>query len=135
MSLRRIFAGGTAAILGLALAASTVFAAVGNQNPNLTVQLTLNPTVVTAPGKATAYAAITNNTSKTNNVAAEIEVTAPSGATVSYYKTLAIKAGKTVSYSVTYRVPYFAEKGVYTVILSGTDTAGTSSATEYLTVQ
>lgn len=135
MILKRILASGTTAIAVLGLTAFPVLAAVGNQNPNLTVQLTLNPTVVTAPGQVTATASIINNTGKTDRVTAEVEITSPSQVKSSYYQKYTIGAGGTVSQTLVYQVPANAEKGVYTVTLSATDRAGTSSATEYLTVQ
>lgn len=135
MSLRRIFVGTAAAVLGLALATSTVFAAVGNQNPNLTVQLTLDPTVITAPATVTGNGSITNNTTKTNKVVAKVTIVSPSGVTSTYIEKYVLAPGETVSETVIYEVAADAEKGTYTVTLSATDKAGTSSATEYLTVQ
>lgn len=135
MLVTRILTSGAATAAALALAGSTVLAAVGNQNPNLTVQLTLSPTVITAPTQVTASTSITNNTNKTNRVVAELEVTSPSGVTASYYQKYTLAAGQTVSQTLVYTVPANAEKGTYTVTLSATDKKGTSSATEYLTVQ
>ena len=135
MSLKRIFVGSTVAVLGFALAASTALASVGNQNPNLTVQLTITPTVVTAPGQVTGYGTITNNTSKTNRVVAKVVIVSPSGVTTTYTEKYVIGGGQTVSETIPYEVAADAEKGVYTITLSATDKAGTSSATERLTVQ
>ena len=135
MVLRRFLTAGATAAATLALTAIPVFAAVGNQNPNLTVQLSLNPTVVTAPGQVTATASITNNTGKTDRVTAEVEIISPSGAISSYYQKYKIGPGGTVSQTLVYPVPASAEKGIYTVTLSATDRSGTSSATEYLTVE
>lgn len=135
MSLRKIVVGATAAILGLALAASTVFAAIGNQNPNLTVQLTLDPTVIIAPATVTGNGSITNNTTKTERVVAKVTIVSPSGVTSTYIEKYVISPGQTVTETVVYEVAADAQKGVYTVTLSATDKAGTSSATEYLTVQ
>lgn len=123
------------AISTLAFSAFPVFAAVGNQNPQLTVQLTINPTVVTAPGQVTTTASITNNTGKTQRVNAEVEIVSPSGFVSEYYKNYTIAAGQTVSQTQTYAIGADAEKGVYTITLSAKNKNGTSSATEYLTVQ
>lgn len=124
--------GTVASILGLA--ALPVFASVGTQNPNLTVQLTLNPTVVTAPGQVTGIGTITNNTNRTNRVVAKVDVVSPSGVTSTYTEKYVIQAGATVTETVVYDVPANAEKGVYSITLSATDKKGTSSAGEYLTV-
>ena len=134
MSLRRIFKGCVAAVLGLALASSTVFAAVGNQNPNLTVQLTLDPTVITAPATVTGTGLITNNTTKTNRVVAKVTIVSPSGTTSTYTEKYVLGPGETVTETVVYEVLADAKKGVYTITLSATDKKGASSATEYLTV-
>ena len=135
MTIKRFMISGATAATILALAAFPALAAVGNQNPNLTVQLNLNPTVVTAPNQVTATGSITNNTRKTDRVTAEVEITSPSGAASSYYQKYTIGAGQTVSQTNVYSVSADAERGTYTIVLSATDKAGTSSATEYLTVQ
>lgn len=119
----------------LAFAAMPVFAAVGNQNSNLTVELTLDPTVVTAPGQVTGVGKVTNNSNKTSRVTAKVVIVSPSGVTSTYTEKYVISSGASVTETVVYDVPAEAEKGVYSVTLSATDKAGTSSATEYLTVQ
>lgn len=135
MIIKRIMVSGTTAATALLLAAFPVLATVGTQNPNLTVQLNLEPQVITAPGQVTAVGSITNNTTKTNRVTAKVKVTSPSAVTTTYPEKYIISPGATVSETIVYSVPTTAEKGVYTITLSATDKAGTSSATEYLTVQ
>ena len=136
MILRKFLASSATALVTLAAVAVPVLAAIGNQNPNLTVELTLNPAVVTAGDEVTVYAAITNNTKKTKKVVAELEVTSPSGVTDSYYEKYVIRGGKTVSETILYTVPADAEAGVYTVTLYASEKKGGASwATEYVTVQ
>ena len=133
--LKRILTATGTAVATLSLVALPVLAAVGTQNPNLTVQLTLNPTVVTAPGQVTGVGTITNNTNRTNRVVAKVDVVSPSGVTSTYTEKYTIAAGGTVTETVVYNVLADAQKGVYTITLSTTDKKGSSWATEYLTVQ
>ena len=132
---KRILVSGTTTIAALTVMASTVLAAVGTQNPNLTVSLTLDPTVVTAPGQVTGVGTITNNTNKTNRVVAKVDVVSPSQVTSTYTEKYILTAGQTVTETVVVNVSADSEKGTYTVTLSATDKKGTSWATEYVTVQ
>lgn len=135
MILRRLFISCVLAVFTLAPTFTQVLAAAGNQNPNLTVQLTITPTIITAPGQVTASASITNNMNKTNRVIARVEIVSPKGTATTYTEKYTIQAGKTVSKTESYTVSADAEKGVYTITLLATDKTGTSWATEYLTVE
>lgn len=135
MNFKRLVTSASIAATTLAFAALPVLAAVGQENPNLTVQLTIVPTVVTAPAQVTATGTITNNTNKTNRVVAKVSVVSPSGVTSTYTEKYILGPGQTVSETITYTVPADAEKGTYIVTLSATDKKGTSHATEYVTVQ
>ena len=135
MTIRRLFISCVLAVFTLTLIFTQAFAAVGNQNPNLTVQLTITPTIVTAPSQITASASITNNANKTRHVVAKVEIVSPGGTATTYTENYTIRAGKTVSETVIYTVAADAEKGVYTITLLATDKAGASWATEYLIVE
>lgn len=135
MSYKKILALTSTILIIFALVTTIVSAVIGNQNPNLKVELNVNPTIVKAGDSVTIYTAITNNLNKPDKVVSELEVQSPSGVLQSYYKTYYIGTGQKVSASVVYIFPSNMEKGVYTVTLSATDKQGASWATEYVTVQ
>lgn len=135
MSLRKISVALGATLATLLLVAGPVLASVGNQNSNLTVELTISPTTATAGDTITGAGLITNNTNKTNRVVAKVNIVSPTGVTTTYTEKYILGPKGTVPKTVTYTVPVDAEKGLYTITLSATDKKGTSLATEYLTIQ
>lgn len=133
---RRAFTSGIFGLLVSVMLVTPALASIGNQNPNLTVQLTITPTIITSPNQVTASASITNNTKKTDRVTANVEIVSPKGTATTYTEKYTIQAGKTVSKTVIYTVAADAEKGLYKITLLATDKTGSTSwATEYLTVE
>lgn len=132
--LKRLYLCGATALATLALVALPAFAAIGTQNPDLTVALTITPTVVRTGDEVTIYKAVTNNTKKTLRVVTEFKVTSPSGIVDSSSKSLIMRPGQTVS-TTEPAIVIATEKGTYTVTYSATDRNGTSWATEYLTIE
>lgn len=135
MGFKRIITSSVTSAAALALFASTALAAVGTQNPNLTVSLTLSPTTVTIGDTITGTGSVINNTNKTARVQTKVEITSPSGVVSTYTEKYVLGPGQTVTETVTYTPPADAQLGTYTVTLSATDKKGTSHATEYVTVQ
>jgi len=128
---------GVLAVL-VALASSAAAAALATsdtqaQNPDLTVSVSLTPDQVAVGDTVVASESATNSSTKKQVVEVVNTLTYPSGATASTTTKVALKAGETFSQSAAYLRDADDAAGDYTVTVSATGRAGTSTARAVVT--
>jgi uncharacterized protein YfaS (alpha-2-macroglobulin family) len=110
------------AVAVMILAGSLVAAA---QTAPLTLSLSVNPSSVAPGGTVIVTGSITNNLTKPQTAAIQVDVTGPCGYADTYSYKLALKAGETVTDSRTYVAPACA--GDYTLVANAASKAGAAT--------
>lgn len=110
-------------------AASTALASSGTgAGGDFAVSVSLAPDVAATGDLVTASESITNTTTAWRLARITQTLTGPAGAAYSVSYPLLVPPGKTLSLSLSYRVPAFVPRGVYTLTFTAANARGTATA-------
>jgi hypothetical protein len=120
----------------IAVAATPALAtsATGNQNPEVTVFLALAPDIATPGTTVTQTTSVTNNTRATLIIVLTTRFVSPSGSASPEPLVVALRAGETLTQTLTYPVTDQDPAGEYELTVAATASRGTSRARARFTV-
>jgi hypothetical protein len=110
-------------------AASPALASSGTgSGGDFTVTVSLSPDVAATGDLVTASESITNVTNQWRLAGITQTLVGPAGVAYSVSYPLLVPPGRTLSLSVSYRVPEFVPRGVYTLTFTAANARGTATA-------
>lgn len=106
----------------------------GSQNPNYTVTVNIEPDVAAAGDMVTASYAISNNTASWKITKLCLSLQVDDGSAYPLCKYVVLPPSRTLSLSFSFTLPYSVPGTTVTVGLSASDSNGTSSASDSITL-
>jgi hypothetical protein len=132
-TLKLLFVSIVATALMLA-GAGAALADTGNQNPNYTVAVNIEPDIASVGDAVTAYYAVANNTGSWKFTKLCLSLKVDDGDASNLCKYVVLPPSKTLSLSYSFILPYSVPGTTVTVGLSASDSNGTSSASDSITL-